>query len=89
MSSGAAATGSTVEIKNFTFTPAMLTVAVGTTVTWRFDDSAKHTVAASDKSFTSPAMSNGQTYTHTFTKSGSYTYICSIHQYMTGMIMVK
>jgi len=85
----AASSGSQIEVKNFTFEPMMLSIAVGTTVTWKFDDSAQHTVSADDKSFVSPALSNGQTYTHTFTTAGTFQYICSIHQYMKGTIVVK
>jgi plastocyanin len=81
--------GSTVEIANFMFTPMTLTVSVGTTVTWKFDDSTAHTVAADDKSFISPPMSNGQTYTHTFSTAGTVKYHCSIHPFMTGVIVVK
>jgi plastocyanin len=81
--------GSTVEINNFMFTPMSLTVAVRTTVTWKFDDSTDHTVAADDKSFTSPAMGKGQTYTHTFKTAGTVKYHCSIHPFMTGTIIVK
>jgi plastocyanin len=88
-SSSTAAMGSTVDIKNFTFAPMTLSISVGTTVTWKFDDAAQHTVSADDKSFLSPSMNNGQTYTHTFTTGGRYKYICSIHQYMTGTIVVK
>lgn len=86
--STAASGGSTVEIKNFTFLPMALTVATGTTVTWKFDDSAPHTVKADDGSFTSPALSNGKTFSHTFTKAGTFGYICSIHQYMHGTVTV-
>jgi plastocyanin len=88
-SAAATAAGSMVDVKNFSFEPMALTVAVGTTVTWKFDDSAQHTVSADDKSFVSPPMRSGQTYTHRFTVAGTYKYICSIHQYMTGTIVVK
>jgi plastocyanin len=90
-SAGSSATTApdTVEIKNFSFSPMSLTVPVGTKVTWKFDDSAQHTVSADDKSFVSPAMSNGQTYSYTFTKAGTYQYICSIHQYMKGTVVVQ
>jgi plastocyanin len=89
-SSGApAAGGSTVEINNFMFMPMSLTVAVGTTVTWKFDDSTDHTVAADDNSFTSPALGNGKTYTHTFNTAGTVKYHCSIHPFMTATIIVK
>jgi plastocyanin len=86
--SSTSAAGNEVDVKNFSFSPMSMTVAVGTTVTWKFEDSAAHTVSADDKSFVSPALSNGKTYTHTFTKAGTYQYICSIHQYMKGTIVV-
>ncbi|HEY3199490.1 MAG TPA: plastocyanin/azurin family copper-binding protein [Actinomycetes bacterium] len=87
--SAAASGGSTVEIANFMFTPMTLTVSAGTTVTWKFDDSTPHTVAADDNSFMSPPMSKGQTYTHTFATAGTVKYHCSIHPFMTGVVVVK
>jgi plastocyanin len=87
--SAPAGSGSTVEIDNFMFMPATLTVPAGTTVSWKFDDSTQHTVTADDNSFTSPPMSGGQTFTHTFTAAGTVTYHCSIHPFMTGTIVVK
>ena len=87
---GAPASGSMmIDVKNFSFAPMDITVAVGTKVTWKFDDSAAHTVKAEDGSFASPALHNGQTYDFTFTKAGTYKYICSIHQYMNGTVTVK
>ena len=81
--------GSTVEIMNFMFMPASLTVPVGTTVTWKFDDSTDHTVTADDNSFASSPMANGQTFTHTFSSAGTVAYHCSIHPFMKGTIIVK
>jgi plastocyanin len=81
--------GSTVEIKNFMFAPMTLTVSAGTTVTWKFDDSTQHTVVADDNSFSSSALANGQTFTHTFATAGTVAYHCSIHPFMTGTIIVK
>jgi plastocyanin len=91
VSSGSAAAGggSTVEINNFAFTPKTLSVPAGTTVTWKFDDSTQHTVTADDNSFTSAAMGDGQTYTHTFDTAGTVKYHCSIHPFMTGAVVVK
>ena len=85
----AATGGTTIDVKNFSFNPMSLTVKVGTKVTWKFDDAAAHTVKASDGSFSSPALSGGKTYSYTFTKAGTFAYICSIHQYMTGSIIVQ
>jgi plastocyanin len=87
--SGTATAASTVEINNFMFTPKTLTVPVGATVTWKFDDSTQHTVTADDNSFTSQVLGSGQTYTHTFTSAGTVNYHCSIHTFMTGSIVVK
>jgi plastocyanin len=88
-SSAAPSGGTMVEIKDFMFSPMSLTVPVGGTVTWKFDDSTQHTVTADDKSFASTPMSNGQTFTHTFTTAGTVPYHCSIHPNMTATIVVK
>ncbi len=87
--SAAPSGGSTVEINNFMFTPMSLTVPVGATVTWKFDDSTQHTVTADDNSFASSPMGSGQTFTHTFTTAGTVPYHCSIHPSMTATIIVK
>ena len=78
-----------VTIKNFDFQPMAVTVPVGATVTWKFDDSTQHTVTADDNSFASAPMGSGQTYTHTFTTAGTVPYHCSIHPSMTATIIVK
>ena len=80
--------GTAVSISNFKFNPATLTVPVGTTVTWTNQDEEPHTVAAKDGSFHSPGMDTHGTYSFTFTTPGSYDYICSIHPFMTGTVVV-
>src|SRR5215467_15211147 len=75
--------GSTVEIKNFMFSPMSVTVPVGSTVTWKFEDSTAHNVVADDNSFSSSTLSNGKIYTHAFTTAGTVKYHCSIHPFMT------
>jgi plastocyanin len=87
--SAVAAGGSTVEINNFAFTPAKLTVPAGTSVSWKFEDSTQHTVTADDNSFTSEALGAGQTYEHTFDTKGTLAYHCSIHPFMKGSVEVK
>jgi plastocyanin len=88
-SGSAAGAADTVDIKNFAFNPNAVTVAPGTTVTWKFDDSTDHTVVADDNSFASQPMGNGQTYTHTFATAGTLSYHCSIHPFMKAMVTVK
>lgn len=77
-----------VTIENFSFQPAALSVAVGTTVTWTNKDSVGHTVTADDGSFASRTLANGATFSHTFTSASTFSYHCAIHPYMKATITV-
>ena len=84
-----AAAPAPVEIINFGFQPGTLTVPVGTTVTWTNKDVDTHSVQSADKRFTSsPALEHGESYTFTFTTAGTYEYLCSLHSFMKGKIVV-
>ena len=78
-----------VKIVNFAFTPQKVVIPVGGSVTWTNNDDVAHTATASDNSFDSGNLANGQSWTHTFTKAGKYAYICSYHPNMTGTIVVQ
>jgi len=80
-----------VVIDNYKFAPADLTVPVGTTVTWVNHDTEVHTVTAADglKSFKSSGLDTDDNFSFTFTKPGSYSYICSVHPYMMAKIIVR
>jgi plastocyanin len=80
--------GDQVNIDNFAFIPATLTVRAGSTVTWTNHDEEPHTVAASDGSFHSPGMGTGGTFSHTFATAGTFDYVCSIHPMMHGTVVV-
>ena len=82
-------TEASVKIDNFSFSPATLTVSVGTTVRWRNADDIPHTVVADDNSFKSKALDTDDQFTYTFTKPGTYSYFCSVHPKMTGKIVVQ
>jgi plastocyanin len=81
----------TVEVKidNFSFGPAELTVAAGTTVTWTNRDDIPHTVVSTDKVFKSKVLDTDEKFSYTFTQAGSFPYFCSIHPKMTGKVVVK
>ncbi|MGH3688268.1 MAG: cupredoxin domain-containing protein [Pseudonocardiaceae bacterium] len=88
--SGAAAAPDTIVIKNFTFVPATVTVAAGTRITVINQDQAPHTVTANDKSFDTATIAGGQRGEIMAPgKPGSYSYLCTFHQYMTGTLIVK
>jgi len=78
-----------VTIDNFTFSPATLTVPSGTTVTWTNQDDMVHTVTEANRLFLSKGLETGDTYSHTFTTPGTYTYFCALHPRMTATVIVK
>jgi len=79
----------TVTIKNFDYSPMALTVSAGTTVTWHNLDGEPHTVVSVDGLFRSAALDSGESFTFTFTKSGTFKYVCSIHPKMVATVTVK
>ena len=77
-----------VKIDNFSFGPASLAVAAGTTVTWTNNDDVPHTVVSDDKVFKSKALDTDDKFSYTFTKPGTYNYFCSVHPKMTATVVV-
>jgi amicyanin len=78
-----------VKIDNFSFGPAELKVAVGTTVTWTNRDDIPHTAVSTDKVFKSKVLDTDEKFSFTFSKPGTYEYFCSIHPKMTGKVVVQ
>ncbi len=78
-----------IAIDNFSFTPASLTVAAGTTVTWVNRDDVPHTVVSTEKKFKSPVLDTTEQFSYKFTDPGTYEYYCSIHPKMTGKVIVQ
>jgi plastocyanin len=80
----------TITIRNFSFSPSSITVSPGEKVTVLNKDSVAHTVTANDKKFNTGDIDPNKTVTFTAPAApGKYPYICTIHQYMTGMLVVK
>ena len=80
-----------VVIEDFAFSPATLTVAAGTKVTWVNHDEEPHTVMSADKQmpFKSPALDTNDKFSFVFAKPGTYKYFCTIHSHMVGTIVVR
>jgi plastocyanin len=80
---------SAVTIDNFAFQPGAITVKAGTTVTWTNTDEEPHSVVSADEPMHSPTLAGPtNTFTHTFTKPGTYAYNCGIHPFMRGTVQV-
>lgn len=87
---GGPVTGHVVMISNFAFAPAALTTKVGTTVTWTNKDSEAHTVTSQGAGgpLSSAALDTGQSYSYSFTRPGTYHYLCTIHPFMVATVTV-
>ena len=86
---------SAVTVKQFQFTPAEVTVEVGTTVVWTNEDDILHTVTSGatpgtpDGKFDGPMDGRGKTFSHLFDQAGRFPYFCSRHNSMTATVVVQ
>jgi plastocyanin len=78
-----------VVINNYVFSPASLTVKVGTTVTWINQDDDAHTVDSTQSKFKSATLNKGARFEFRFTEAGEYPFNCRFHPKMTGTIIVQ
>lgn len=78
-------------MRNTTFNPSSLTVTLGTTVTWTNEDNTSHDVTFTDlDNVHSGTLNRGQTFTFTFTTTGTFHYYCTIHgAAMSGTVTVQ
>jgi plastocyanin len=85
-----AAGSSAVQISNFKFSPASVTVKQGAGVTVTNHDSDTHTLTADDgHSFDTGDLGQGASQTISVSKPGSYPFHCTIHPFMHGKLVVK
>lgn len=78
----------TIVIKDFKYAPVTATVKVGETVTVTNEDSAVHTLTVPD-GIDSGNLAKGKSFTFTPKVAGELDYLCDIHQYMKGTIVVS
>lgn len=77
-----------VSIDDFFFDADAVTIGVGDTMTWTHDGRITHNVTARDGSFVSDNLGAGETFTHTFTEAGEFTYVCTLHGQMVATVTV-
>jgi len=76
-------------IQNMAFDPGTITITTNSTVTWTNKDAIAHTVTSDNGAFDSGSIAGGGSFSHTFTVAGTYSYHCSIHTFMTGVVKVN
>jgi plastocyanin len=80
----------TIVIRNFSFSPMTLKVTPGATVTVDNEDEVAHTLTSSKGGFDTGDIQPHQSKTFTAPNTaGTYPFICSIHQYMSGTLTVS
>ena len=80
-----------VTIKGFEYGPEAVEVKVGTTVTWTNEDGVEHNVQTLDgapEMFKGKLLKQGESYSYTFEKAGTYNYQCNPHPDMRGAVVV-
>jgi plastocyanin len=70
------------------FAPAARTIQPGTWVTWSNGGQDAHTVTAVDGSFDSGDLDPSEGYSWYFDQPGTFAYLCALHPWMTGQIIV-
>ena len=90
-----------VSISNFAFMPSSITIAQGDSVTWTWaGPDTNHSVTSksgqadsfdSDPGKTPTSLDHppGDTFSHTFNTPGTFSYICKVHSFMTGKVVVN
>lgn len=83
--------GVTVEvmIEDFKFAPQEIRISVGDTIKWTNLDSAPHTVTEDNDKFDSGIFNKGESFSMTFEEVGTFDYICTLHPYMKGTVIVE
>ena len=86
--------GPTIVAKDMKFAGGPVEVKAGANVTLHFDnqDSAPHNVAKRSgpgATFRSPVKLHGSTWTHKFTRGGTYKLVCTIHAGMKLTVKVR
>jgi len=81
----------TVDIQGLAFRPAEITIDAGDTIIWvNRNAGLTHVIQALDNSFTSPPLSQGQTFRRTFSTAGTFDYMDQQRPAtMTGRIIVR
>ena len=81
-----------IRISKFKFEPAEVTVKPGTRIRWVNLDETPHTVLSAqgqEKVIASKAMDTDDKYELVISKEGDYSYFCTVHPFMTGVVHVR
>lgn len=83
-----------VDITDFKYAPAAISVKAGTTITWTNRDSAPHTATSGaspnpDRVFETDIITKGQSKKIKISKRGTFEYYCALHPFMKATVTVR
>lgn len=85
-----AASTITINIKDYKYSKATVTVKKGTKIKWVNKDAMKHNAYSSKAGGPKgPLLAKNKSWTWTASKTGTFNYICTPHPFMKGKIIVK
>lgn len=79
----------TIEIIDYKYSPANVSVPRGAKVTWTNNDKVDHTATEKSSAWDTGVLQEGEATTIDFSRPGTYAYYCTIHPYMTATITVR
>ena len=71
-----------------TFSPNVISIAAGNSVTWQNSDTVGHTTT-SDTGLWNASLGPGQSFTRAFPTAGTFPYTCTVHAGMSGRVVVQ
>ena len=87
------------------YDPPIISIGIGDSITWYNDDKEGHTVTSGEGSgrfgwmsddfgtpdgyFDSGRFMPGESWSYKFDKSGTFSYFCTIHPWMEGVVIVE
>ena len=78
-----------IAIRDFAFHARRIVVKPGTKLVWTNDDSDPHTISSRAAHWSSQALDTGQTFSRVVRRRGTYHYLCTIHPFMHGTVVVR
>jgi plastocyanin len=86
-----AGSSKTVSVKNNGFSPGSVAIKKGGNVTWKWTQGgvAHNVTPASGAAGSKTSSKKGFTFTKTFSKAGTFKYVCTIHSSMKVTVTVS
>jgi len=84
-----AAIAAEIDMAAMTFARETVTISAGQAVRWTNRDPVEHSVTFDGAEPGSPIIPRNGSYVHRFEQPGTYTYHCTPHPFMKGVVVVK